>query len=761
SDELHFSNLTGNSTVYFDERLVPHVFADNESDAYFIQGYLHARFRLWQMEMQAYAAAGRVSEIAGVKTLQFDRQQRRLGMVYAAEKMLKEVEANPVTKMIFDQYTAGVNAYIESLDDSNLPLEYKLLGYRPEKWTNLKIALFAKQMGKTLGSNEHDLGLTFAKNFFNDAQLKILFPQYNDSIDPVIPAGTMFEPATVNPVKPADADSAYINNYNIVPLNEINKPNPSNGSNNWAVSGSRTKSGKPILANDPHLDLSLPSVWYEMQMHVAGMNVYGVSFPGNPGIIIGFNEQIAWGITSASNDVRDYYEIKFRDQSKTAFWFNNSWKKVDSLRVEHFTIKGQGAFNDTVAYIDLGPVTYDGDFHASASPGKAYAVRWMVHEPSNEANVFYRLNHAKSYSDFTEAISGFTSPALNFVFASDSGDVALWHQGKFPARWQDQGLYIMPYTDNRYAWQGIIPQEANPHMVNPSRGYVSSANQVGAAANYPYFMPGMYDLYRGIRINRQLEQMTSVTAQDMMQLQKDNYDNLAATILPLMLRQLDIATLDAEERKYADSMSAWNYMSDPELLAPTIFKIWFDSLETFVWHDELQPLRKVGLQPNESTLAEALLHDSAFSYIDDMNTKPKENLRDAVTTTFRRAIGSVQKLEAKNYHRWGAYKNTSIYHLLGQQMLPFARQGLAIGGGRHVVNAMQHNHGPSWRMVVELTSPKKAWVIYPGGQSGNPGSRYYDNFINDYAAGKYYEAFFMEPKSRNDKRIRSVIAFTR
>ncbi|RYY14630.1 MAG: penicillin acylase family protein, partial [Chitinophagaceae bacterium] len=534
-----------------------------------------------------------------------------------------------------------------------------------------------------------------------------------------------------------------------------------NGSNNWAVSGSRTKSGRPILANDPHLELTLPSVWFEMQLTAPGLNVYGVSFPGCPGITIGFNDHIAWGVTNAGRDVRDYFEVQFKDRTKTSYWFNNSWKKVDSLKIESFQVKGGATLYDTVAYIDQGPVMYDQDFESRISRGKAYAVRWIAHEPSNEMRAFLMLNHAKNYDEYLAAIKLFVCPAQNFAFASVGGDIALWQQGKFPARWQQQGVYIMPYVDNRYTWQGYIPQAENPHMLNPTRGYVSSANQRSAAADYPYFIPGDYDLYRGIRINKQLEGMRSVTVEDMMKLQNDNYNTMAATAMPLMLKHLQKSSLSGIESAYADTVSAWNYFSDPKMVAPTVFKIWYDSLETFVWHDELRPLHAIGFNPHEKTLIEALLRDTSFPYIDDINTKNKETLTMAVTASFKSAVTAMQQLAAKQYATWGAYKNTTIYHLLGQDLTAFARRGLPIGGGAHVVNATQHNHGPSWKMVVEVGSPMQAWVIYPGGQSGNPGSKYYDNFVNDYAAGRYYKAWIMTDSDKNDKRIISTLSFNK
>ena len=465
--ELRFPELKGRSTVYLDDRLVPHIVADNDEDACFIQGYLHARFRLWQMEFQTLAAAGRISEIVGDKAVNFDRGRRRLGMVYAAENMLKEIEADPISKSQVDNYTAGVNAYITSLPESLLPVEYKLLGYQPEKWSNLKTALFVKQMAFTLSGFSNDLPLTKAKAFFGDEALRILSPQVADSLEPVVPKGTVFLPPSVHPAVPAMADSIYIEQTEFTGnLKETGKPDPANGSNNWAVSGARTQSGAPILCNDPHLDLSFPSIWYEMQVTTPTMNAYGVSFPGAPGVIIGFNDSIAFGFTNSERDVMDYYAIQFKDDTKTQYRFDSSWKD-SRLRIEAIKVKEKPVVYDTVAYTVFGPVTYDNSYPSTDGPGKALALRWKAHDPSNELLTWYYLNRAGNYEDYKHALQYFTSPAHNVVFASKSGDIAIWQQGVFPALWNRQGLYVMPGKDSSYMWQGFIPINENPHTLNP------------------------------------------------------------------------------------------------------------------------------------------------------------------------------------------------------------------------------------------------------------------------------------------------------
>jgi len=305
SADLHFPQLKGKVSTYLDERLVPHVFAEQESDVFFVQGYLHAKFRLWQMELQTHAAAGRASEIIGIKALAHDREFRRLGMTYAAEIALKEMEKDPDTKMACDAYTSGVNAYINSLTESKLPIEYKLIGYKPEPWSNLKIALFLKYMSFDLSGNDDDFEMTNAKNYFSKEDFDLLYPQKQDSLDPIIPKGTIYATPKVAINAPASADSLYFNDKELLALEKL-KPDRNNGSNNWAVSGSKTKSGAPILANDPHLGLNLPSLWFEMQLSTPTYNAYGATFPGAPSVIIGFNDQCAFGFTNGGRDVKDY-----------------------------------------------------------------------------------------------------------------------------------------------------------------------------------------------------------------------------------------------------------------------------------------------------------------------------------------------------------------------------------------------------------------------------------------------------------------------
>jgi len=757
SEDLKFPQLKGKVSVYFDERLIPHVFAEQENDAYFVQGFLHAKFRLWQMELQTYVAAGRASEIVGDVALQHDREFRRLGMVYAAEVALKEMEKDPAIKASCDAYTAGVNSYINSLTESELPPEYKLLGYRPEQWSNFKTALFLKLMSNDLAGHDIDFEMTNAQHFFSAQDFNLLYPSLQDSLDPIVPKGTVYAGPGVKPVPPKNADSLYLR-MGPVSTVESQKANPANGSNNWAVSGSKTKSGAPILCNDPHLGLNLPAIWYEMQLSTPAFNAYGATFPGSPSIIIGFNDSCAFGFTNGGRDVRDYYEIKFKDDSRKEYLFNGQWKQTE-FRVEDIKVAGKPDYYDTVAYTLFGPVMYDKSFSGGRQTNnKNYAVRWKAHDPSDELLIFNLLDRAKNYSDYSAAVTNLHTPGQNCVFACKSGDIAIRTQGDWPAKWKGQGDFVMPGIDSSYMWQGMIPQNEIPFQYNPERGFVSSANQKPADSTYPYYLGREYPVARGLEINKRLSGMQQITPQDMMALQTDNFDVYASEMVPVFLRVINTASLTGEQTKYFSMLRNWNFVNDPGSQGATVYYQLFASFRSAVYDDEFAKAPKPIQIPFQSTLIEATLRDSAYKFFDDINTAQKETLPDIATRAFRSASDSLHKTEASGKLEWAKFKDTHINHLL--KLPAFSRLHLPVGGGTNCINAATGDHGPSWRMIVSLTPVTEAYGVYPDGQNGNSGSRFYDNFVDQWVAGKYYELWMMKKEEAHDSRVKWVMNFS-
>lgn len=759
--DLKLPELHGKVDVYFDERLVPHIFAENEDDGYFIQGFLHAKFRLWQMEFQTMATAGRISEIIGDRAINYDREQRRMGLTYAAENMVTAMNQVEQTRNAVNNYTAGVNFFIDNMKESELPVEYKLLNYRPEHWSPLKTALFVKQLTKTLAGYgySNDLQYTHLRSVFSDAEVKFLFPYSPDSLSPIIPKGTIYPAPTATAIAPATSDSIYLQLKDTLKAAPADARTPGIGSNNWAVSGTKTNSSAPILCNDPHLDLTLPSTWYELQLNTPAFNAYGVSFPGIPGVVIGFNDSIAFGFTNGGIDVMDFYEIKFKDDTKKQYWFNGQW--ADSkIKIETIKVKGQADVLDTVAYSVFGPVMYDKSFSNISSNEKALAIRWKAHDPSNELLMWWWLDRAKNYDDYAEAIKTFECPIQNIVFASKRGDIAIWQQGKVPLRWMRQGIYNMPGEDSSYMWQGYIPQQENPHIMNPARGFVSSANQRATDETYPYYEPGDFSVYRGWRINHLLEIMNGITPQDMMKMQNDNHNTMAEFFRPSLERYLDQSKLNADEKRMYDEFRNWNLENTNEQKGPVIFDIWVDSLSRAVWADEFAKVSDVPF-PDRATLIGYISKDSTFRYADNINTPQVETLTDVITSSFRQAAKVALEKEKSNTLSWGNFNSTTIFHLLRNSVMPFAYANISNGGGSEIINATRRGVGPSWRMVVQLTTQTEAYGVYPGGQSGNPGSHFYDNFVSTWAKGEYYRLWVMDRKEADDKRIIGTMHFSK
>jgi penicillin amidase len=447
------------------------------------------------------------------------------------------------------------------------------------------------------------------------------------------------------------------------------------------------------------------------------------------------------------------------------YWFNGDWKQSD-FRYEHIKIKNEPEYIDTVAYTLFGPVMYDRKFRGSRKDGKDgprtdggyYAVKWKAHEPSNILRVFNQLNHASNYKDYLAAIRFMSTPGQNFAFATKSGDIAMWCQGQFPGKWKHQGQFIMPGTDSSYLWQGDIPQDENPHIYNPERGFVSSANQIPVDISvYPYYLGGSFPPYRGTAINRFLNRINDITIDDMKKLQTENYDLFAEMARPVLLKYINEDSLDLTEKKYFEMMKGWNLREDYEEKGATVFNLLWNIFQHQVFDDEFSRTRLSLPMPGESTLLEAILRDSAFRFIDDINTAQKESLRDILLRSFSITTDSLRALESKGQLEWGKAKDTRVTHLA--RLLPFSREHIAIGGGRHCINAASKDHGPSWRMIVSLTDTIEAYGVYPGGQSGNPGSPYYDGFIDHWAAGKYYRLWFMRTEDKDNRRVKYKIEF--
>ena len=743
---LRIAGLQDRVVVQHDDRGVPHIFAANDGDLSLAQGYVTARDRLWQMETQARATSGRLSEIIGPRMLGADRYQRRIGMVEAAESALNGARTSPETRLALEAYARGVNAYIGQLDARERPLEYKLLDYAPEDWTELKSALVVKMMAWMLSSRNADLQMSNARERLGAAVVADLFPVFPADLEPIIPRGTTWPWVLTgpSPSHPRDGSSAH-----------GAESDDARGSNNWAISGDRTASGYPILANDPHLSLSLPAVWYEIQLVSPSVNVYGVSLPGIPGVVIGHNGDIAWGMTNGAADVVDWYEIEFRDERRLEYRHGETWRPVRRV-VEEIAVRGQETVWDTVSYTHHGPVVWDEAYRPSdRRVPELHALRWLGHDQSNEFLTFYKLNRAANYDEFVEALVPFTCPAHNFAYADRHGDIALWHNGRFPLRREGREDVLCNGADPSDDWQAWIPHEHNPHVRNSQRGYVSSANQHPTDSSYPYPMPGAYvPSYRGRRINQRLDQMDNVTPGDIQGLQCDTRNLHAESVLPALLASMDRRALSGEEMTILEELERWDYHADPGKIGPSVFDAWWRRLHRAIWDDDLGGDGANLPYPGKARTVRMILEDPGARWFDRAETEPEETLAELLTSSFKATCGSLAKElgPVGEAWMWGRYNGAQVRHLLDIPAL--SREGLFVGGGGDVINATRGGVGPSWRMVVALGPEVRAWGIYPGGQSGNPGSPHYDDFVETWVRGELDELLYMRTADDGQGRVR-------
>ncbi|MFT6478200.1 MAG: penicillin amidase [Spirosomataceae bacterium] len=758
-EEFTIQGLKDEVVVKYDDMGVPHLFAQNDEDLYFAQGYIIARDRLWQMEFYTLNAAGRLTEVVGEAALEYDRYNRRMGMAQAAHTITEKLKDDQLSKSILEPYAAGVNARISELTDKDLPIEYKILGYKPEAWSVEKTVLMLMNMRQVLNGRSDDYRITNIVKKYGLEVSKDLFPNYPEMESPIIPVGTEWD---FSPVEIPQVPSQIMANGDEIAGLNVPRSNPNIGSNNWAVHGSKSATGLPILANDPHLTLSLPSIWYQMQLHSPNVNVYGVALPGSPCIVIGFNKDIAWGVTNVGSDVMDFYKIKFRDNSRSEYWYEGQWKPITKT-LEKFKLKNGTVMVDTLLSTHHGPIVYNTNEEKNFSKDTpaGHAMRWVALETEgSDILTFHFLNRAKNYDDYRKALTYYVAPAQNFIFASNENDIAITPNGKLPLKWKGQGKYILDGSLASHDWQGWIPAEQNPHVKNPPRGFVSSANQSSTDPSYPYYMGWKYaPMYRGARINERLAAMQNATVDSLRMLQNDNFNIAAREILPSLLPLLNgnLATKNNPALQY---LNEWNYVNNAESVAATIFENWFDNLETAIWEDEFS-YDKYLMYPTDDRMFTMIKTQPDAKWFDNVNTKDKkETMADIVTSSFMATVDTLIAHKGKiSLETWAWYldKSTDIKHLV-PQLTPFGRMDIKNGGGNKIVNATTNRTGPSWRMVVQLDKEwPKGYGLYPGGQSGNVGSKNYDNMIDKWTNGELNELLFLKDINETSERLKSTV----
>ena len=746
-------HLRDSVSIVYDDRAVPHIFATTEQDAYRALGFVVARDRLFQLYVQTMAATGRLTEIAGPRALELDREMRRLGLPRSAEQ---KVAATPDTSMIMryaKAYAEGVNAYITHMSPSELPLEFRLTGTRPPEWTVIDSYHLFNRMGYTLAflATENDREAAASRVGMRAAEA--LFPENSPIQEPIQPNGQTVARFDFTPLPPPGAPdtgaaalvaatSAFLPARSLASRDE-DQPSTM-ASNNWAVSPRRSANGHALLAGDPHLDLTLPSIWYEAHLVVPGsLDVYGVTIPGSPGMVIGFNRDVAWTFTNTGVDVLDLYAEKVDNESRpTRYRVDDAWRPVEQRVEQYRGTRGSAIATDTLYFTHRGPMR--------RVNGRWLSMRWTVLEAGKELDGFYGASHAKTASELEDAMArAFKAPAQNMLAADRAGHIAIRSTGRYPLRPGDgRGNVIRDGSKSANDWRGELPVSQYPQAFDPAQGYLASANQqpIDPRAATGWW-GGNYDPWRAMRINALLRADSAMTPATMRRFQTDPGSERANLFVPsfLLAARNTFATnptgavnfdVLAEARKL---LAEWDRRYDRENRRAVLFEEAMRELVRRTW-DELavdSSGRRVAT-PATAVLA-SLLVDSANVWWDDHTTERVEHRDEILATSLVAALQTVKKRygdPASDAWRWDRIRFANVNHLLRIKSL--SALDIPARGGPNTLSpsANTGTHGASWRMVVELGPELQAWTTYPGGQSGNPMSSRYRNRIPIWANGE-------------------------
>lgn len=728
--ELKVHGLQENVTVLRDKEGIPHIKAKSERDLFIAQGYVQAQDRMFQMDLSRRQASGRLSEVIGDATLKNDKYFRTLGLRRAAEASYSKY--SPEAQKALTWFAEGVNAYIkERSQNGKWPVEFKLLGYQPEKWSPIDSLTIGKYMAFDLGGNWNSQAFRhyLLQNFPKEKALE-LFPSYPKNAPVILTEDEM------NIEKSLAA--AVV-------------PNEFNGSNNWVVAGSKTKSGKPLLADDPHLSLATPSIWYQSHLEAPTMNVSGVIFAGIPGIILGHNEDIAWGVTNVGPDVQDLYIEKKHPDKENQYLYKDKYEQANVI-TEDIKIKDQETQKYKITETRHGPII--SEFMGKSNQEYVLALKWTALEPSNELEAVLNMDRASNWSEFEKALNDFHSPAQNFVFAS-ADTIAYKANGRIPTRknGQDALLPVEGWTGEN-EWTGYIPYDKLPKSINPAKGFISTANNKVVSDSYPYHISHDWaQPYRQQRIQEVLSSKNQLTVKDMRSLQMDQMNLQAEEFVPKFIKYLP-SNLKKEEKEAVKLLDSWNYIDDKNQAAPLLFQLWMGEISKTIFADEI-PDDMIQLFRGRKQAVDQLLRKAdegkPIIWIDE-----KGGLSKVLHESLKKAITKGVSIQGENLSKWkwGEYHQVYFNHPLSSvnplQHLFNYKGGLPAGGSAVTVQAAAFdekgtiNHGGSWRFVADLANLEEASHLVGPGQSGQMMSKWYQNQLDDWVNGTYHTTSLRE-----------------
>lgn len=764
SGELQLSGLKGPVSVYRDEWGVPHIEANSEWDLFMAQGFVTAQDRFWQMEKTRRAGAGRLSEVLGASMLDTDKFVRTFLFYRSAEKSLAAL--SPSARTALEAYTAGVNAYIDQAVRRNaLPVEFTILGFKPEPWTPTDSAVIGKLMAYDLGGNfKGEVYRYQLRRKVGDELLKQVLPVYPSDVTIMKSTASGGPP---NRVAELPSDNSKIDVSGL--LNAGIFPDPFLGSNNWVLSGSLTKTGKPLLANDPHLGLSTPAIWYQTHLILNSpseqMNVVGVMFPGAPGVVIGHNEQIAWGVTNTGPDVQDLFIEKRNPQNPHQFEFMGKWEDA-AVYKETIKVKGKADVPLEIVVTRHGPIVSEVVGSKEDRPGEALALKWTAHMPTTELEAVIGFDRATNWAEFREALRKFPVPTQNFVFASVDGTIAYRTGGVLPIRAKGDGLLPVPGWTGEYEWTEFIPFEKMPEVVNPAEGFIVTANNKVIDDKYPYLISHSWaEPYRATRIREMILARKDHRVDDLRLMQVDHTNLQARTLLPILLPLAEKAQgLTSAEKKALELVKAWDQVDTPDKPAPLVFQMWYNHLGNLLFEEKMGK-DLFGSMADKGNVTDNMILEAAKGSPSDW-MKAAGGLEALAVNSLKKGVAAGAKLQGSNPAKWqwGKYHRIGPAHDIGGAIAPLGwflnPQVRPVGGSRITVSAMSYRDdgtvrsaGP-WRQAVDMANPggNSFDVVMPG-QSGLFLSPWYEDQAALHIEGKLHPQKLLPDAYKKGERL--------
>ena len=767
---VRLAGLVAPVTVTYDHLGVPNISASNLPDLFFVQGYVTAQDRLWQMDMIRRYASGNIAEVLGPKYVKYDRENRILGLREVADRAVGAMHAEQ--RAHFDAYAAGVNAYIAQHRDS-LPMEFRFLRYTPAPWTVQDSVLAGLAMTKFLNYGEYrekiekervlaKLGPELTADLFVNISWRDHPPgSESDSIENDVPGETspdeneehgagkvhrdnhgLASTSTESPVEASSRSMAALrwspaSSDHLLPLlDSISQPPLRPGSNNWVVSGAHTASGKPLLSNDMHLDLELPNVWYEAHLQAGDFDVAGVTLPGLPYVIVGHNRRIAWGFTNLGPNVEDLYVENFNNQGQ--YLTPQGWMQPEH-RQEVIHVKGKPDVTIDVVTTRHGPIITD------LIPGeqRKIALKWTIYDPQASRIPFFAVDSARNWQEFEAAFSQFGAPAQNVVYADVDGNIGYQATGLIPMRASGDGSVPEPGDDDTHEWTGYVPYDKLPSVYNPPSGIIATANGRITPDNYPYELSiDWMAPYRTQRIYKLLDQSKKFTPADMLAIQMDvvsAFDRFCAERFVYAVDHSQNAT--ARARSAADLMRKWDGSMDTDSAAATIAVFSRRELE------ELLLRAKLGDQWEEYHrwmspvwLENILTHEPA-RWLPANYPSYDELLTAAVDS----AVTDASATQALSLWKWGRVNRVDIKHPFWSHF-PILKREAGTGsqpmsGDDQTVKQIAPPLGPSERLTVDFSDLDGSTLNIVNGQSGDP----FDDHYNDQWEAYYHGRTFPLP----------------